>query len=211
MSKKLLRDDIEYIVHCDRGGNVIGPISKEHAHLNGVRTQLTHYSTWSMVYHWESGKYGIQRKNPQMKDEFSAGRWDMGVAGHNCYVREGDSFRFLDFEENLAKEAREEIGIDITMTKSQNEFIDLVHKTKTPSGFIFDKFLYKTEENNEWVGLGFIVVHDTTTEFIDNEVVDFQWLTLVELAQFLKENNNICSPLPLVFEKAEKFRTEILK
>ena len=60
---KLLRDDLEYIVHCEDNGKVIGPISKIHAHKEGARAVLTHYSTWSMVFDPIKNKYGIQRKS----------------------------------------------------------------------------------------------------------------------------------------------------
>ena len=59
----LLRKDIEYSVHCDEKGKVIGPISKVHAHMHGVRETLTHYSMWSMIFNPLIGKYGIQQKN----------------------------------------------------------------------------------------------------------------------------------------------------
>ncbi len=45
MSQKILRDDIEYIIHSDSQGNIIGPIPRDHAHAEGVRSILTHYST----------------------------------------------------------------------------------------------------------------------------------------------------------------------
>lgn len=113
MSKDILRDDIEYIVHCDSKGKVIGPISRTHAHKDEVRGSLTHYSTWGMIYHLKTGEYGIQLKNPNKHEKLSAGKWDMGVAGHNSYVKENNSYKYLDFGENLIKESKEEIGIDL--------------------------------------------------------------------------------------------------
>lgn len=208
MSQNILRDDIEYGIHSDSNGNIIGPISKTHAHLEGVRAILTHYSTWSMIYHPDSRKYGIQLKNPQKHDKYGAGKWDMGVAGHNCYIKENGFFKPVDFDENLIKEAKEEIGIDIEMFQSKDEFIKSINSIDKPKGFIFDKFHYKTESNNEWVGLGFIIVHNTNVKFEDDEVIDFKWLSPNELREFIETNNNYCSPLPLVFEKAEKFRKE---
>ena len=211
MFDDLLREDIEYVVHCDSKGNIIGPLSKCHAHMSGVRETLTHYSTWSMIFHLESGKYGIQLKNPKKHDEHNAGKWDMGVAGHNCYVKEQAVFRLLDFEENLIKEAKEEIGIELEMFRSKKDFINAANNNfKKPFGFIFEKFHYKTEINNEWVGLGLIVVSSFEVKFEDEEVIDFKWLTSEELKEFIKTNNNYCSPLPLVFEKAEKFIKENL-
>jgi len=76
-----------------------------------------------MIYRPESKKYSIQLKNPKKHDKYGAGKWDMGVAGHNCYVKENGFFRPLDFDENLIKEAKEEIGIDIEMFQSKEEFI----------------------------------------------------------------------------------------
>lgn len=78
---QLLRDDIEYIVHCEKDGTVIGPLSKKHAHTEAVRKQLTHYSTWSMVYNPATKQYGVQLKNPEKHDKYSGGKWDMGAAG----------------------------------------------------------------------------------------------------------------------------------
>lgn len=207
MPKEILRDDIEYAIHCDPEGVIIGPISKTHAHMEGVRQALTHYSTWSMIYHPGSGKYGIQLKNPQKHDKYGGGRWDMGVAGHNCYIKEKGSYRPLDFDENLKKEAKEEIGIDMEMLRSQEEFIRRMKSTTDkPLGCIFDRFHYKTKINNEWVGLGFIIVPYTDVVFEDDEVIDFRWLSPSELKGFLQANENYCEPLPLVLEKAEKFR-----
>ncbi|MFH1187442.1 MAG: NUDIX domain-containing protein [bacterium] len=210
MIKHILRNDIEYIIHSDSSGKIIGPISATHAHREGVRETLTHYSTWSMIYHQKTGKYGIQLKNPKKNDKYGAGKWDMGVAGHNCYLKERGFFRPLGFDENLIKEAREEIGINIKMFKSKDEFTKIIKSnSKQPVGFIFEKFHYKTEINNEWVGLGFIVVPSTQVIFNDNEVVDFKWFSPEELKEYLKTDNNYCSPLPLVFEKAEKFRKNV--
>ncbi len=209
MPHKILRDDIEYAVHSDSKGNIIGPISKTHAHMEGVRAILTHYSTWSMIYHIKSGKYGIQLKNPKKHDKYGAGKWDMGVAGHNCYIKENGFFRPLDFDENLIKEVKEEIGIDIEMFQSKDEFLKAIKENSEESfGFIFEKFHYKTETNNEWVGLGFIIIPNTKVKFEDGEVIDFKWLSPEELKRYLKQNDNYCAPLPLVFKKAEKFRKE---
>lgn len=209
MSQNILREDIEYAIHSDSEGKIIGPISKIHAHMEGVRAILTHYSTWSMIYHQSTGKYGIQLKNPKKHDKYGAGKWDMGVAGHNCYFKENGFFRPLDFDENLVKEAKEEIGINITMCKSKDEFLKTIkNKPNQSLGFIFDKFHYKTETDNEWVGLGFIIVPNTKVNFEDDEVIDFKWFSPEELKAYLETNDNYCSPLPLVFEKAEKFRKE---
>jgi isopentenyldiphosphate isomerase len=211
MVKSILRDDIEYAIHCESNGKIIGPISKIHAHLPGPRAALTHYSTWSMVFNPKTRKYGIQLKNPNKADKLSAGKWDMGVAGHNCYIKKNGFYVPLDFDENLIKECDEEIGLTLKMYKIRPDFIQAFKKQKTEAmGFIFDKFHYKTELNNEWVGLGLIVTTKIDLKFKDKEVVDFKWFTPNELKDYLKKNNNYCSPLPLVFEKAEKFRTTYL-
>lgn len=75
----------EYIIQSDDKGTIIGSIEKKYAHSDGARAVVTHYSTWSMIYHLMSGKYGIQLKNPKKHDKYTAGKWDMGVAGHNRY------------------------------------------------------------------------------------------------------------------------------
>jgi isopentenyldiphosphate isomerase len=207
MTKEPLRDDIEYVIQCDSEGNVIGPISKTYAHSDGIRETLTHYSTWSMIYNPVLGKYGLQRKNPNKQDKLTAGKWDMGVAGHNCYIKENGEYRPVDFAENLVKEAKEEIGIDLKMYETQDDFLQAVKNSPHQiSGFIFDKFHFKTEDNNEWVGLGFISMPTTEVHFEDDEVVDFKWLSPQEMKEYLENNNDYCSPLPLVFEKAETFR-----
>jgi len=211
MTKQILRDDIEYIVHCDEKGKIISPISKTHAHLPESRPLLTHKSTWSMIFHPKSGKYGIQLKNPKKHDVYGAGKWDMGAAGHNCYIKDKDGYRPMGFKETLIKEVNEEIGLEIKVVDTVEEFVKL-SKTKLnkPIAFIFEKFHYKTERNNEFVGLAFIITPTTKVEFKDDEVVDFKWLFPEELEKYLKEENNYCSPLPLVFEKAEKFRKKYL-
>jgi isopentenyldiphosphate isomerase len=206
----ILREDIECIVHSDSEGNIIGPISKNHAHLESVREVLTHYSTWSMIYNLKLGKYGIQLKNPKKHDKYGAGKWDMGVAGHNSYIKEDRIFRPLDFSENLIKEAGEEIGINLVMAQSREEFFEKdINSLESPFGFIFEKFHYKTKINNEWIGLGFVIVLDTKVKFEDDEVVDFRWFSPEELERYLKNNNDYCEPLLLAFDKAEKFRKSL--
>ena len=135
----------------------------------------------------------------------------MGIAGHNCYVQEQGSYSPMGFPETLVKEADEEIGLSITVIGSVDEFVKLSKtKIKKPIAAIFEKFHYKTERNNEFVGLVFILTPTTKVEFKDNEVVAFKWLSPSELGRFLKEERNYCDPLPLVFKKAEKFRKKYL-
>jgi len=212
MNQDIFKDDIEYIIQCDSKGNIIGPISKTDAHSEKLRATSTHYSTWSMVFHLQSGRYGIQLKNPKKSDKYSAGKWDMGVAGHNNYIKENKSYQPLDFNETLIKESEEEIGLKLKMVDSLKEFFKAKDRLSNEAiGFIFEKFHYKTSRNNEWVGLGFIITPTTEVIFKDKEVVEFKWMTPKELKEFLKNNNNYCSPLPLVFEKAERFRKKYLK
>ena len=211
-NKSILRDDIEYAVQCDEHGTIIGPISKIHAHLPGARQVLTHYSTWSMIFHMPSGRYGIQQKSPKKHDNHSAGKWDMGIAGHNCYIRKQDGYRPMSFSETLIKEAHEEIGLTLVMMHSLNAFKQRAQTIlRKPIGYIFDQFHYITKVNNEFVGLGFILTPTTNVSFLDNEVIDFKWLTPVQLKKFLRTETNYCDPLPLVFKKAETFRKRYLK
>ena len=211
MVESILRDDIEYIIHCDNDGKIIGPISKIHAHLPMVRQVLTHYSTWAMIFHAESGKYGIQLKNPKKLDQFGAGKWDVGVGGHNCYAQYNNSYRPMNFKETLIKEADEEIGLNVTVIDSVQDFVKLSQQPlHNPLTFIFEQFHYKTEHNNEFIGLAFMVTPTTEVEFKDNEVVEFKWLTPQELSQYLKTETNYCHPLLVAFEKAETFRKTYL-
>lgn len=211
MVKLNSNEEEEYIVQCDEKGKIIGPISKVRAHLPGIRQALTHYSTWSMIFHAESGKYGIQLKNPKKHDKFGAGRWDMGAAGHNCYIKDKNGYRPMDFKETLIKEVDEEIGLKVKVVDSVQEFVKFSKtKIKEPTAFIFEKFHYKTAKNNEFVGLAFILTPTTKVEFKDDEVVEFKWLTPKELRNYLETENNYCDPLPLVFEKAERFRKRYL-
>ena len=53
-----------------------------------------------------------------------------------------------------------------------------------------------------------MIVSTQEIEFTDDEVVDFEWLSVDELRDFVNTETNYCSPLPLVFAKAEKFRKE---
>lgn len=208
LDQKLLRDDIEYIVHCENDGTIIGPISKVYAHMPGSRENLTHYSTWSMVFHPVLGKYGIQLKNPV---KYGVAKWDMGVGGHNPYVTENGNYKPLDFAENLAKEANEEIGLNIKVCDNLDEFLKAAQELKDQViAFILEKFHYKTEIYNEFIGLGIILTLTTKVEFKDNEVVDFKWLAPKELQEFLNSNNKYCVPLPLAFKKVEKFRLKYL-
>jgi len=218
----------ELIIQCDSQGNILGPISKLKAHAEGFREKHTHYATWSMIFS-TSRKYGIQLKNPKKHDKHGAGKWDMGVAGHNCYVSKNSILNPMDFSETLLKEAQEEVGLNVKVITSLKEFVQLakIYLTSSsssssskkvqqpdiqqPIAFFFEKFHYQTEINNEYVGLAFILTPTTELEFKDQEVVDFQWLSPSELSAFLKENKNYCSPLPLVFKKAEKFRKKYLQ
>ncbi len=211
MTKLILDKNIEYIVHCDKNGNITGPISKIQAHASGTRSAQTHYSTWSMIYHPKSGKYGIQLKNPKKLDQFGAGKWDMGAAGHNCYIKDKNGYKPMDFKETLIKEVDEEIGLKIKVIDSIDEFVKLSKtRIKMPIAIIIEKFHYKTERNNEFVGLGFILTPTTKVKFKDNEVVEFKWLTPKELSDYLKKENDYCDPLPFVFKKAENFRKRYL-
>ncbi len=207
-----LEDNVEYIVQSDSAGNIIGPISRTYAHSKNIRSNLTHHSTWAMIYHPKSNKYGIQLKNPKKHDRYSAGKWDMSVAGHNCYVKKGKFFKPLDFNENLIKEAQEEVGINLKMYNTKIAFLKAARQLKNsqPIGFIFDKFHYQTKINNEWVGLGLIITPTTETRFNDREVVDFKWLSPDELKMFILKETNYCEPLPLVFYKVEEFRKQNL-
>lgn len=211
MAESILRDDIEYLIQCDTDGKIIGPISKIHAHLPGPRQVLTHYSTWAMVFHPASGRYGIQFKNPKKPDRFGAGRWDTSVGGHNCYIKDKDGYKPMNFKETLIKETDEEIGLNVTVIDSVQEFVKFSKlPLPKPLAFIFKKFHYKTEHNNEFIGLAFMAVPTMEVEFKDGEVVEFKWLTPQELTQFLKKETNYCHPLLFAFEKAERFRKKYL-
>ncbi|MFA5954866.1 MAG: NUDIX domain-containing protein [Patescibacteria group bacterium] len=206
--QNILRDDIEYIVHTEPDGTVIGPISKVHAHYPGVRSTLTHYSTWSMIFHPESGTYGIQLKNPKKGDALTDGKWDMGVAGYNCYIKDGSAWRYTNFEETLVKEAGEEIGLQLTVFDSLEEFLKNIGHTN--AAYFFDRFLWRTNQDNEYVGLAFVTVVEQKTIFVDDEVVDFKWMLPEELKEFLQTGTNYCAALSVIFEKAEQFRLTAL-
>ena len=210
MAQNVLRNDIEYAIHCDKTGKIIGPISKSHAHLDGVRPTLTHYSTWAMIYNPELKKYGLQLKRPKKHDKFSKPKWDMGVAGHNCYFKENDIYKPLLFDENLIKEADEEIGLNLEMYDDLNIFLQKSKNFKGTIGFVFEEFLFEDEINNEWVGAGLILTTETNLEFKDDEVIEFKWLSLEELNEFLKDENSYYSALPIIYEKVEKFRLKNL-
>ena len=212
MAESILRDDIEYVVHCDEKGKIIGPLSKFHAHLLGPRQALTHYSTWGMMFHPQSGKYGIQFKNPKKHDKYGAGKWDTSVGGHNCYAWYNGIYRPMNFKETLIKEADEEIGLEVRVIDSRHDFVKFSKQPlKNPLAFIFEKFHYKTEHNNEFVGVALIITPTTKVEFKDDEVVEFKWLSSVELDKYLKTETNYCHPLLLAFEKVEKFRKKYLR
>ena len=199
------------MIECDEYGKIIGPIEKEYAHSEGQRQQLTHYATWSMVF-ITSGKYGIQLKNKEKHDQQSAGKWDMGVAGHNCYIIKNGVLKALSFKETLIKEAEEEIGLSLTVVDSLGKFLQLARsELKNPIAFFFDTFHFKEGINNEFVSLAFILTPITKLQFKDKEVVDFQWLSPHQLSLFLRRNDNYCSPLPMVFNKAEAFRKQYLQ
>ena len=135
----------------------------------------------------------------------------MWVAGHNCYVLENWEYRYLDFSENLAKEAEEEIWITLDMYDDESSFnykckLNLVN----PIWYIFEEFLYKNEINNEWVWIWLIITYSEYTEFTDWEVVDFKWFTPEELRLFINNNpDSVCSVLELALDKSERFMKNI--
>jgi len=207
----MLREDIEYIIHCDESGNIIGPLSKEHAHIKGPRQILTHYSTWAMVYYHASGTYGIQLKNIKLFDATSSNKWDLGIGGHNCYEKIKNKWVPMSYQQTLIKEADEEIGMQVEIFDSLDEFLKQSKKLKKPIAYFFDKFHHKTERNNEYIGFAFILTPNKNVEFKDNEVIDFKWLSPSELEEFIRKNPElICDALMYGFEKAEKFRTSYL-
>lgn len=204
----ILRPDLEYIIHCESDGTIIGPISKIHAHLSGVKRTLTHYGTWGMVFHQVLGKYGIQLKNSA---KYGVPKWDMGVGGHNPYIIRNGQYEPLGFADNLIKEADEEIGLNLKICDRLEDFLVTSQKLgQWAVGFVFEKFHYQTEFCDEFIGLGIILTPHTKVEFKDNEVIDFKWLTPNELEEFLNGNNQCCAPLILAFEKTEKFRLKYL-
>jgi len=205
MNSNILRDDIEYIIHCDEKGNIIGPISKNHAHIPEVRKTLVHYSTWSMVYNTKLNKYGLQLKSPKKDDKNTAGKWDMGVAGHNCYELKNGAYLPNSFEDNLVKETYEEIGIKLDICDSLDDFKGRFNLSGS-HGYIFESFLYKTDLDKEYVGLALICTDEKELKFNDGEVVEFRWFDEKELEEFIiKEYEKCCVVLPLVFDKTKEF------
>ncbi|MCH7568218.1 MAG: NUDIX domain-containing protein [Nanoarchaeota archaeon] len=205
-----LKDDVEYIIHCKSDGTIVAPIPKEYAHKEGVRPKLTHYSTWAMVYNPTLRKYGLQLKQPKKHDGAHSPKWDVGVAGHNCYEKKNGEYKPLSFEENLIKETDEEIGLDVKVFYSLNEFLEASKELNGTIGYICERFHYRTSINNEWVGFGLILTTKTDLEFKDKEVLKFRWLSPDELKKYLDEEDNYYSALPIIFEKAEKFRLKYL-
>lgn len=206
-----LKDDVEYVVYCESDGTIIAPISKEYAHSKEIRPKLAHYSTWAMVYNPILKKYGLQLKQPKKWDDNHTPKWDMGVAGHNCYIKENGEYKPLSFEENLIKETDEEIGLNLKMVYSLKEFLEALKELKGNIGYIFEKFQCKNSINNEWVGAGIILTTETNLKFKDKEVIEFRWLSPKELKSYLSEENNYYSALPIVFEKMERFRLKYMR
>lgn len=200
----MLRNDLEYIVHCESDGTVIWPLSKIHWHYTWVRENLTHYSTWSMVYNPILRTYWIQLKNPKKQDSSTWWKRDMWVAGHNCYTQVNWNREYMSFEDTLTKEAREEIWLRIQISNDINSFKWIAERGKT-TWYIFERFLYETERNSEYVWLGLICTTQENLVYTDNEVVDFQRLTEQDLDQFIATRDDYCSPLLLVFTKVKKF------
>lgn len=127
-----------------------------------------------------------------------------GCRGHNCYVRDNGEWRYLGFEENLIKETKEEIGLDIEMTRDLDEFIRRSRNLADHSiGIIIETFLCEGKHDSEYVGLGLILTTQTRLEFTDHEVIDFKWLSENELIELIKINDH--PPLEIAFEKARKF------
>lgn len=120
-----------------------------------------------------------------------------------------NGYRPIDFEENLAKEANEEVGLDVKTFDSLDDFLIASLSSHKTIGYIFERFHHSDGVNNEWVGAGLILTTQETLEFKDGEVLEFQWLTPDELKVFLT-NGRYHSALPIIFEKAEEFRLRYL-
>lgn len=206
----MLRKDIEYIVHCEKDGSIIWPISKVHAHFPWARKSLTHFSTWSMVYNPSIQKYGLQLKNSKKHDSSTWWKRDMWVAWHNCYVQKWGLRTYMDFSENLKKEAEEEIWIQLVMHENIDRFKESIPSFLGSIWYIFTEFLFENEINNEYVWLWLILTDRNKFDYIDWEVVDFKWLSSSELEDFLvNESEKCCSALPIAFEKAKIFLEEV--
>lgn len=204
----ILRKDIEYIVHSDERGNVIGPISKTHAHLPKIRPVLCHWATWVMIYHVNLEKWGVSLNKPKPKKQRFTKFWNLSVGGHNSYVHNNNEWKYLNFKETMIKEAKEEVGLDIVSCNDKNEFINKTLNINNSSiGFVFAKEHYKTKHNNEIVGFGIILTDINKLQFNDGEVLDFKWLASEEMKIFFKSDEDYSAALPIAFEKCNHYLT----
>lgn len=202
---KILRDDIEYIIHCEQDWTIIWPISKLHAHLPWVREILTHRCTRSMVYNYKLQKYWLQYKKAKVYDEAQR---DMWVAWHNCYIRENNTRRMTDFPETLQKEAKEEVGLDLNLCYDLESFLSIAKTIQIGSvWYVFEQVLIKNQKNSERIGMSLIVTDEENLHFLDWEVIWFEWYTIEELHAKMPTLQKSLS-LEYAFDHVEKFRKE---
>ena len=85
----------------DEQGNVVGRASRQHCHGGSMALHpVVHLHVMS-----HDGKLYLQKRS--MKKDIAPGRWDTAVGGHIDY---GESVAVA-----LAREAREELGLDISL------------------------------------------------------------------------------------------------
>jgi len=190
----LLKDDIEYLIHCDEKGNTISPISRKHAHLPEIRKKLCHKAIVVMVYCKQTNKWCIQKK---FSKAINKSIWDPSVGGHCTYEKKNNSYEELSYEKTLLKEAYEELGLKISINES----------LESNTGFIIKTHHYKNSYNNEFLGLGIIVTGDEEITPIDSEVLNFKWLTTKELENFIRTENisdTLKTFFPIIKEEFDK-------
>ncbi len=168
----------EFILNCDEDGTDIGPIERKIAHRVDIAPLLCHKVVWAMLYCKSTLRWCIQKK---LSKSINAEIWDTSVGGHCCY---GVNFKYLSPEENMHKEAYEELGLT------------------TYELILVDKFNVKTDYCNEFVYFYLLITDTEDVAYNDGEVLEHRWITDAEFESFCI-NNKISHALEMTYSKCK--------
>jgi len=164
----------EFLIQCEEDGTVIGPIDRKTAHRKDIAPLLCHAVVWVMVYCKTTKRWCIQKK---LSKSIQVEIWDTSVGGHCCY---GENFTYLSPDENLHKEAEEELGL--------TKFTKILAGSEN----------IKTSFCNEFVYFYLLITDTESVKYTDGEVLEHKWILDNEFEDFCK-NNRIAHSLKITY------------